>query len=190
MGLLLRDIGQLEMAMPLYQAALQARKETLGDRHPDKLLSIGNMGRLLKNINQFEEAKSLLEETLQAQRETLGDRHPDTLTSINNMGLLLRDIGQFEEAMPLYEEALQAQRETLGDHHPSTLFSINNMRRLKQECSSTPTNADGTGTPAPGRCAGCRLVERRPDRRRALRRWHCRGSTRPARDVSWTGRSL
>ena len=189
MGLLLRDIGQLEMAMPLYQAALQARKETLGDRHPDKLLSIGNMGRLLKNINQFEEAKSLLEETLQAQRETLGDRHPDTLTSINNMGLLLRDIGQFEEAMPLYEEALQAQRETLGDHHPSTLFSINNMRRLKQECSSTPTNADGAGTPAPGalQAAGS-SSEVLTDGE--LSAGDCRGSTRPARDVSWTGRSV
>ena len=47
MGLLLQDMGQLEEARPLYEEALQARRETLGDRHPNTLVSISGMGTLL-----------------------------------------------------------------------------------------------------------------------------------------------
>ena len=40
---LLQDMGQLEEARPLLEEALQASRETLGDRHPSTLTSIGNM---------------------------------------------------------------------------------------------------------------------------------------------------
>ena len=101
-GELMQDMGRREEARPLLQEALQARRETLGDRHPDTLSSIFNMGWLLKEMGQLEEARPLLREALQARRETLGDRHQDTLRSISGMGLLLANMGQLKEARPLY----------------------------------------------------------------------------------------
>ena len=86
MGELLRTMSQLEEAKPLFEEALQASRETLGDRDPRTLTSINNMGKLLNGMDQLEEARPLLEEALQARKETLGNRHPDTLTSINNLG--------------------------------------------------------------------------------------------------------
>ena len=47
MGLLLQAMGKLEEARPLCEEAVQARRETLGDRHPDTLASINNMAHLL-----------------------------------------------------------------------------------------------------------------------------------------------
>ena len=132
LGLLLMKMGKLEEARPLYEEALQASRETLGNRHPNTLRSIGNMGLLLMDMGKLEEARPLLEEALQAKRETLGERHPSTLVSIGIMGLLLKQMGKLEEARPLSEEALQAQRETLGDRHPGTLISISNMATLLQ----------------------------------------------------------
>ena len=82
------------MRRPLYEEALQARRVTLGDRHPDTLTSISNMGGLLFMQGKLEEAIVYLEEALQARKETLGDRHPDTLTSINDMGQLLKEMGK------------------------------------------------------------------------------------------------
>jgi tetratricopeptide (TPR) repeat protein len=130
LGRLLMDMGKLEEAMPLFEEALQAKRETLGDRHPSTLRSIGNMGGLLADMGKLEEARPLHEEAVQASRETLGDRHLNTLTSIGNMGLLLKTMGQLKEARPLYEEALQGRKETLGDRHPSTLRSVGNMGLL------------------------------------------------------------
>ena len=42
------------MRRPLYEEALQARRVTLGDRHPDTLTSISNMGGLLQDMGQLE----------------------------------------------------------------------------------------------------------------------------------------
>ena len=105
LGVLLKRMGKLDEARPLYEEALQACRATLGDRHPSTLVSISNMGTLLKAMGKLDEARPLYEEALQARRATLGDRHPRTLSSINNMGRLLKDMGKLDEARPLYEEA-------------------------------------------------------------------------------------
>ena len=47
LALLLRDQGKLGEAEPLYLEALAARRETLGDRHPDTLNSINNLAILI-----------------------------------------------------------------------------------------------------------------------------------------------
>jgi len=133
LGKLLMDMGKLEEARPLLEEALRARRETLGDRHPDTLTSINNMGLLLMRMDELQEARPLFEEALQARRVTLGDRHQHTLTSINNMGLLLKRMGKQKDARPLLEEALQGRREILGDRHRDTLISIGTMSELMQE---------------------------------------------------------
>ena len=49
LGLLLQDQGKYDEAEPLLREALKVRRETLGDRHPDTLISINNLGMLLKD---------------------------------------------------------------------------------------------------------------------------------------------
>ena len=66
LGQLLQDMGKLEQARPLYEEALQGRRETLGDRHPSTLLSINSMGWLLQGMGQLEEARPFHEEAVQA----------------------------------------------------------------------------------------------------------------------------
>ncbi|EOD18039.1 hypothetical protein EMIHUDRAFT_196071 [Emiliania huxleyi CCMP1516] len=67
----------------LHREALEAKRETLGDRHQDTLRSINNLGNLLMNKGDLDGAEALLREALEARRETLGVRHPSTLASIN-----------------------------------------------------------------------------------------------------------
>eukprot|EP00964_Phaeocystis_antarctica_P005552 scaffold3029_cov61-Phaeocystis_antarctica.AAC.1 len=128
---LLKEMGKPEEARLLSEEQLQgskeavrANRETLGDKHPDTLESIGDTAWLLESLGKLEEARPLYEEALQGRRETLGDRDASTLYSINMLALLLKKMGQLEEARPLYEEELQGMRETLGDRNPSTLTSI------------------------------------------------------------------
>ena len=52
LGVLLKIMGQLEEARPLYEEALQACRETLGDRHSDTLISISNMGMFLQDMGR------------------------------------------------------------------------------------------------------------------------------------------
>ena len=96
---LLMDMGKLEEARPLYEEArLQAKRETLSDRHPSALISISNMRTLLMDVDKLQEARPLLKEVMQTSKETLGDRHPRTLRYIGNMADLLRATGFLAEA--------------------------------------------------------------------------------------------
>ena len=101
--------GKYDEAEPLYREALQAQRETLGERHPNTLTSIGNLGMLLQRQYKYDEAEPLLRKALQACRETLGDRHPNTLTMINNLGVLLKAQSKYDEAEPLLREALKVK---------------------------------------------------------------------------------
>ena len=125
-----REIGLDKPALPLQKAALQARRQELGDDHPDTLNSINNMGLLLKSMAKLAEAEPYYREALEGRRCVLGDDDPSTLSSIGNMGSLLHAMDKYEEAKPYLREALQTKRRVLGDEHPSTLNSINNMGGL------------------------------------------------------------
>eukprot|EP00964_Phaeocystis_antarctica_P066951 scaffold40515_cov61-Phaeocystis_antarctica.AAC.1 len=48
MGALLQAVGKLGEAKPPYEEAMQGKRETMGDRHPDTLASINNLGTLLR----------------------------------------------------------------------------------------------------------------------------------------------
>ena len=85
--------------------AMEVSRETLGDRHPDTLISINNLGAVLYAKGDLAAAESLYREALEVQRETLGGRHPDTLTSISNLGTLLHAKGDLATAEPLLREA-------------------------------------------------------------------------------------
>ena len=114
-------MGKLEVAKPLLVEALQASRETLGDRHPRTLTSIACMGTLLKEMGQLVEARPFHEEALKARRETLGDRHPDTLISISNLADLLRAAGALVESEAVLGNAVVVAQEVFGIRHERTL---------------------------------------------------------------------
>ena len=60
-------MGELAEAKPLMEEALQARREALGNEHPDTLISMGSVGKLLKDMGQRAEALALLRELHAAQ---------------------------------------------------------------------------------------------------------------------------
>jgi tetratricopeptide (TPR) repeat protein len=131
MGFLLQTQSRFAEAEPYWREALEKRRRTLGEEHPDTLGSIGNMGFLLWSQGRLAEAEPYWREALEKRRRTLGEEHPQTLGSIHNMGVLLQAQGRLAEAEPYCHEALEKSRRTLGEEHPQTLGSISLMVRLK-----------------------------------------------------------
>ena len=131
-GVVLRKLGLLDLAMDPTQRALGIRREKLGDDHPDTLGAIGHIGVLLESQGKLDEAEPFHREALEGNRRVQGDDHPHTLGSINNMGALLSGQGELAEAEPFFREALKGHRRVLGDDHRRTLSSINNLGFLLQ----------------------------------------------------------
>ena len=82
--MLLQDQGDLEGAAPLLREALQARRETLGDRHPKTLYLIDNLAIFLHTQGEEDEARRLCQETVTGSKEVLGVDHPHTRDRMEN----------------------------------------------------------------------------------------------------------
>ncbi|MFH1418459.1 MAG: tetratricopeptide repeat protein, partial [Planctomycetota bacterium] len=124
------ELGMYSEAVPRIERALALHRRTLGDDHPDTLVSISSMGHLLKLMGKLADAEPLYREALEGRRAVLGGDHPDTLTSIHNMGALLKRMGRLSDAELYHREALEGYRRVLGDDHPDTLVSISSMGHL------------------------------------------------------------
>ena len=90
LGLLLKAQGDLEGAAALLREALQGSRETLGDKHPSTLASIGNLGLLLKAKGEKTEALVLLSELSDVWGAVHGGKPPKAL---------LDDISELEASM-------------------------------------------------------------------------------------------
>jgi len=132
LGLLYQGQGNYQTSQPLLEEALEKRKATLGDVHPNTLTSMNNLASLYQDQGKYNAAEPLYVECLEKSKSALGDDHPGTLTSINNLALLYQDQGKYNAAEPLYVECLEKSKATLGDDHPDTLLSMNNLALLYQ----------------------------------------------------------
>ena len=101
LGRLLKDMGQLEEARPLYEEALQARRETLGDRDPGTLNTMYGLAAVLKEQDNLAEAILLFTEELEACVLLHGMTHTETSSSATNLVHVLHKAGQREEAEAL-----------------------------------------------------------------------------------------
>jgi tetratricopeptide (TPR) repeat protein len=128
-ALVLRESGQWQGAMLLEEKLYEARKRTLGDEHPDTLISIGNLARSYSDLGRVQDAVQLKEKVYEARKRTLGDEHPDTLISMGNLAKSYSDLGRVQDSVLLEEKVYEASKRTLGDEHPSTLISMGNLAR-------------------------------------------------------------
>jgi len=119
--------GQWQDAVELEKKVLEANKRTLGEEHPDTLLSMGNLASSYSNLGRRQDAVELREKVLEAWKRTLGEEHPDTLLSMGNLASSYSNLGRRQDAVELEEKVLEARKRTLGEEHPDTLLSIKNL---------------------------------------------------------------
>ena len=87
--MLLEAMGKLDEARPLLEEALQARRETLGDRHPDTLRSVGNTGDLLEHQGMLSAAIPFFTEELEGLVLLHGMEFQETRESAEHLAELL-----------------------------------------------------------------------------------------------------
>ncbi len=132
-----QTIGDTYRALGLYNAAhtqfvraLEVRRDTLGDEHPDTFETLASIGALLKDMGDYSEAETTERKALKGRRAVLGNDHADTLSSIDDLGLLMHYMGRLEDAETYYREALEGRRKLLGEQHADTVMSLANLANL------------------------------------------------------------
>ncbi|KAG8777650.1 hypothetical protein FRC12_000275 [Ceratobasidium sp. 428] len=126
------DNGRWKQVEVLEMRVLDARKQTLGEAHPDTLTSTSNLANTYWNQGRWDEAEALQARALDASKQTLGELHPDTLTIMGNLAATYQDQGRWDEAEALQVQVLDATKETLGELHPATLASMASLASTYQ----------------------------------------------------------
>ncbi len=133
-------LGCLDDAESLLTEVVESQRRTLGDHHPDTLISKHNLARVYLRLGRFDRAEGLFTQTLNAQRAILGNDHPHTLVSRSSLGELYHRTGAYEQAEAALGGAISGARRALSGQHPNTAVSL---RRYGRWLSDVERLADG-----------------------------------------------
>ena len=108
-------------------AVYNARKEILGEKHPDTLTSLSNLANSYSDLGNYSKALEMRNAVYNARKEILGDNHPDTLTSLSNLAISYFNLGDHNKALEMRNTIYNAFKEIQGENDLETLFALNNL---------------------------------------------------------------
>ena len=123
LGVMLSTLGHPGDGERLLRASLDLRKQHLGDRHSQAMISLNNLASVLKQLGRPGEAEPLFRETLDFASSQYSPDHPAILRAKKNLGSTLIDLHRFEEAERFLREAFEARERTMGVRHGDTMLA-------------------------------------------------------------------
>ncbi|MBD2215779.1 tetratricopeptide repeat protein [Calothrix sp. FACHB-1219] len=130
LALLYKSQGKYSQAEPLLIQALELRRRSLGEEHPDFASSLNNLAELYGSQGKYSQAEPLFIQSLELRRRSLGEEHPDVANSLNNLAVLYYYQGKYSQAEPLFIQSLELRRRSLGEEHPDFATSFNSLAEL------------------------------------------------------------
>lgn len=135
---LLRNKGDHDGALEVWQKIVPARVEVFGENHANTLGARGNLANVLKRMGDMDGAFDECEAVVEGLSKTLGADHPDTLGARINMAGLLSERGDeedYEKAGVIYKEviAMYEANERIGPDHLRTLNAKQKLAAVYEE---------------------------------------------------------
>jgi tetratricopeptide (TPR) repeat protein len=101
----LRKQGKAEMAEMMAWRALKGREKSLGNEHPDTLVSVHSLAMVLREQRKYKAAEEMHQRALKGREKALGEEQPDTLNSVYSLAWTLGEQGKYEAAERMYIRA-------------------------------------------------------------------------------------
>jgi tetratricopeptide (TPR) repeat protein len=119
LGLVLRDLGDLQGAKAQLEHALEIDEAALGPDHPNVGRDRSNLGRVLRGLGDLQGAKAQHERALEITEAALGPDHSSVGIRRHNLGMVLKDLGNLQGARAQLERALEIGEAAYGTDHPA-----------------------------------------------------------------------
>jgi eukaryotic-like serine/threonine-protein kinase len=126
-GMTYRDLGLWNDAQRQLERALELRRQSLGQQHPDTLATAGDLGFIYRRQGKYSAAEQLLTPAVEASRRVRGESDTETLSMMETLAGLYREQAKFADAQPLLEKVLDIRRRVNGADNPETLTAMNNL---------------------------------------------------------------
>lgn len=131
-GAVYENLKNRQKALECYQEAIDIRRKTLGELHPDIASSYCDLGDI---YNEYDSDKALefYNKALKIRMNTCGKVHKYTATLFNKIGGIYFDKEDFNQALEYYKKALDIRLKIFGNNHISVAISYNNIGLLFSE---------------------------------------------------------
>ena len=107
--------------------AMNIRKQTLGENHPDYALSLNNLASIYSSLGNYNKAIELGTQAINIRKKTLGENHPGYALSLSNLAGYYGNLGDYNKAVELGTMAMNIRKQTLGENHPDYATSLSNL---------------------------------------------------------------
>ena len=131
---LLHAVGEVYYSMGLYERsaalleeAVQLRRQTLGNDHPDLARSLTALAQSAFDLGQNDRTEALTREALAIRRKAFGNEHREVAESLNDLALLTKLKGDYATAEPLYRETIAVQRKLSGNDSLDVATPLHNL---------------------------------------------------------------
>jgi len=97
-----QDLGLYPEAQRQVERALEMRRRSLDQGHPDTLISMNGLAALYEDQGKYAQAEPLYLKVLEIRRRVLGEKNPQTLNTANGLANLYMDKGNYPQAEALH----------------------------------------------------------------------------------------
>ncbi len=130
LGKAYKDLGEMEKARDLLEAALESEMENYGEKHPEIAVHQSDLANIYKDLGEYEEARDLFETALQSDVENFGENHPKVARHNSNLAHVYKDLGEFEKARDLLEHTLKMELRIYEPTHPFISQAQSNLATI------------------------------------------------------------
>lgn len=155
---LLRDRGQVELAVQLLQDNIAERVAISGPHHREAGVYYNDLGAMLAAAGRLEDAIPAFRSALEVWRVGSLELGPDALNTLNNLAAMEVLSGRPDAAEPIFRQAVQVRRRLYGpsgataallNNHGKTLLQLSRAPEaveLLEEAAAMARSHVGTGS--------------------------------------------
>ena len=123
-------LSDFDAAMVHILKSLEIRKQELGPRHRDTLITTKRLASIYMNDNRLANAETLYEEILPIMKEELGEDNTQTLGAMTNLVITYGRQGRFADCETLAVETLEIQKQALGEDSSPARLTMNALANV------------------------------------------------------------
>ena len=128
----------LERAGELFRQALEIRRTTLPEHHPDLAQSLSSLAGYHRGRREYTRARDLYLEALAVFPRPEDRRHPINISIRNDLASTLSNLNEHGQAEAMQLEAIEIGRQVLGAESAAVAELINNLAVSQAHAGNSP----------------------------------------------------
>jgi tetratricopeptide (TPR) repeat protein len=132
------ETGDDEIAIRLYKETLRVERASLGDEHPDVVLTLQHIGQVLQQLGDLKQSLGYFREALMIERKVPGDNRIAVAKILNLIGNIHLQEGNVSEMMECFDEAsriFDTNRQAGGETLVIAGFNFYGLSKIHPACA-------------------------------------------------------